>query len=330
MKAVAELVGEGEGVVAPPGPVQEHVGVVRRGRVRAEGARTLAGRGGRIDPVLLDEALRDPGQLRRERVVGVEHEVSRFVPSDAAIRGGHRAGPVVVGQPVEAEQPGLQAVPALGQVVAALHGLDQRGDRLVAGLVLEVAGGQPVGVVAQPVVGGLLQEQRVQDEGPGAQTRGQAHGHGGRSLLTDRPVGVRQAGQAVLQRVGLTVEAHLQRPLLLVEQPLPAPTRGEVLLRGDALLRLAQEVRAEAAHDAEVVAAVVEALVRQQRLGAGVVEVGPLQLEEHQARAERGDPLVDGRPPTPDGHRPGCQSRSAARRSCPPGSGAPRGPRGGP
>ena len=56
------------------------------------------------------------------------------------------------------------------QLVARLDRGDERRDRLVAGLVVEVARREPVGVGAQPVVGRLVDEQRVEDERARAQT----------------------------------------------------------------------------------------------------------------------------------------------------------------
>ena len=212
---------------------------------------------------------------------------------ERAVLGGHRAAPVVVGQAVEAEQAGLDPVPALGQVVAALHGVDQRGDGGVAGLVDQVPRGQPVVVVAQAVVGGLLEEDGVQDEGPGAQAGRQPFGDRLGRGLADRAVRVGEEREAVLEAPTLAVERHLDGRVLLLEQPLPGRDRGQVLLGRDPLLGLGQEVGPAEAGDAQEVADGIEARVGQERLGPLVVEGGPLELEEQQLGADRGGPLLD-------------------------------------
>ena len=77
VQAVTELVREREHVAPARGPVQQHVRMVRRHRVRAERARALPGPGRRVDPRAVEEALRGVGELARERAVRVEHELLR-------------------------------------------------------------------------------------------------------------------------------------------------------------------------------------------------------------------------------------------------------------
>ena len=92
-----------------------------------------------------------------------------------------------------------------------------------------------------------------------------------------------EAAQGDVERRRL-LELHLDRAGLLIEQPGPRGVRGDRLLGEDQLLGLAQQMRAIAAQVAQVMAAEVEAVGGQQLLGAGVVERGPLQLEEQQHR----------------------------------------------
>ncbi len=111
-----------------------------RGRhgVRAEGATALAGPRRAVHVAAREELGRGVAELGREGAIAVEHDLLGLAVGDAVVGVGHRRHPVVVGQPVETEQPRLQAVPAPCKVVAALHGLDERLDRLVARLVREV------------------------------------------------------------------------------------------------------------------------------------------------------------------------------------------------
>ena len=299
--------------------------MVARDGVGAERARPLAGRRRRVDPALVEEAAADAGQLGRERVVGVEHQLRGVGPAERAVLGGHRAAPVVVGQAVEAEQAGLDPVPALGQVVAALHGVDQRGDRGVAGLVDQVPRGQPVVVVAQAVVGGLLEEDGVQDEGPGAQAGRQPFGDRLGRGLADRAVRVGEEREAVLEARRSPSSVTSMAASCSSNSRCHAAIAGQVLLGRDPLLGLGQEVGPAEAGDAQVVADGIEARVGQERLGPLVVEGGPLELEEQQLGADRGGPLLDlgDQRAAATGRR--CRWRSAGRRSCRPGSGPPRG-----
>ena len=148
-------------------------------------------------------------------------------------------------------------------------------------------------VVAQAVVGGLLEEDGVEDEGPGAQAGRQPFGDRLGRGLADRAVRVGEEREAVLEAPTLAVERHLDGRVLLLEQPLPGRDRGQVLLGRDPLLGLGQEVGPAEAGDPQVVADGIEAGVGQERLGPLVVEGGPLELEEQQLGADRGGPLLD-------------------------------------
>ena len=78
------------------------------------------------------------------------------------------------------------------------------------------------------------------------------------------------------------VERDGDRRRLLLEQARPRARAGQRLLGEDALLGLGEQVRAVAPRGAQVVAAEVEPVVGEQRLGALVVERRPLELEEDQ------------------------------------------------
>ena len=67
VQAVAHLVREREHVTPARRPVQQQERVLGRDRVRAERARSLARPHRRVDPVLVEEPLRDVGELGRER-----------------------------------------------------------------------------------------------------------------------------------------------------------------------------------------------------------------------------------------------------------------------
>jgi hypothetical protein len=80
--------------------------------VGAERAAALAVAHGRVDPAVVEELLDQPAELGRERLVGVEHELAALAPADARVVVAERRHAVVVAQLVDAEQLGLQAVPA--------------------------------------------------------------------------------------------------------------------------------------------------------------------------------------------------------------------------
>ena len=81
----------------------------------------------------------------------------------------------------------------------------------------------------------------------------------------------------------------------LAEQARPGVAAGDRLLGEELLLGLGEQVRAVAAHRAQVVAHGVEAVGGQQLVGALVVERGPLELEEQQLRLDRGGALLHAR-----------------------------------
>ncbi len=193
VQPMPELVRQGEHVAAAVGVVEHHVGMDRGDRRGAEGAAALRGRRRSVDPALVEEAQRDlPGAVREGLERG-KHQLLALLPGDLLVVFRDRRHAVVVRQPLQAEQARLGLVPAPRQPVPALDRLDQRLHGLVGGLVGEVARGEPVRVVAQAVLDRLVLQQRVEDVGPGPQSRLEGLGHGLGSLPPLVPVGVEQA-----------------------------------------------------------------------------------------------------------------------------------------
>ena len=233
---------------------------------------------------------------RGDRAEGVEHDLAALLPPDLRLVAADDRHPVVVGEALDAEQLGLRPVPAAGQLVAGLDRLDQGLDRLVGGLVGEVAGGEPVRVAAQPVLDRLVLQQRVEDVAAGAQPGLQRRGDRLRGLPTLLPVGVEEVGERLIEGQRLLRAGQLDpdRGGELVEEPAPGSGAGHRELGGDPLLGGAEQVRAVAALEPQVVAAEVEPLGREQLLGPLVVDRNPLELEEEQLGVDRRRPLGGG------------------------------------
>jgi hypothetical protein len=104
-----------------------------------------------------------------------------------------------------------------------------------------------------------------------------------------RAVGCVQLRERDLERDrrGALVEVDLERGDLLLEQAPPRVAGRQRLLGEDLLLRLGEQVRAVAAGRAQVVPAEVEVVMGEQLVGARVVDLGPLELEEQQLRLDR-------------------------------------------
>ncbi len=133
----------------------------------------------------------------------------------------------------------------------------------------------------------------------------------------DLAVGVLQAAHRDLERRGLVEvgQRDADRARLLAEEPRPGLAPGDGLLGHQLLLRLAEQVRAVAADRAQVVAHVLQAVRLDQRVGGVVVDLRPLEVEEHELRLDRGGEL--GRPLRRARRwpRPRCRRRSAGGRS---------------
>ena len=220
---VAQLVGEGEHRTPLPGEAQQHVRVGAGDRRGAEGPGLLVGPHGGIDPAPLEEVRHDGTGDGRERRVGVEHDGPRLVPGRGGGRRQDRRHAVVVGETVEPEQLGLQAVVPLGDVVAGNDGIDQRLNRRVRGLVGEVAGGDPARVAPAAVLGRLVEEQGVEDVGTGPQLGLERLGEGLGGAAAHLPVGLLELRERLLQadRLGVRVDADLEGRGELGEQPAP-------------------------------------------------------------------------------------------------------------
>ena len=124
---------------------------------------------------------------------------------------------------------------------------------------------------------------------PGCSAFGDRRGRG----LADRAIGRVQPREAGFERRGLAVELDRDRRDLLVEQALPRAAAGDRLLGEHDLFGLGQQVRPVAARRAQVVRGEREPFVGEQRLDLLVGELGPLELEEQQLRADHGAALVD-------------------------------------
>ena len=270
--AVAELVRERQHVAPPRRVVEHHVRRARSARCRSRTRRRACPAApGRRSAARRRTRARVVAQLGREARERVEHHVLRARPRDRLVLVDHRGHAVVVGEPVEAEQLRLQAVPAARQLVAAADGLDQRLDGLVGRLVGEVAARQPVRVGAQPVVDHLLGEQRVEHEAAHAQPGLQRRGH-----RTRRSCGARRGRGRRGARARSRAPRARRRPAGRRRSPAACSSNrrdhalldGERLLGEDPLLGLGQQVRAVAPRGAQVVAAEVQAVVGEQLVGA--------------------------------------------------------------
>ncbi len=162
--AVAEFVGERLHVADAAGEVHQDVRVRARDRAVAERPAPLALGDGRIDPAAVEELLGDGAHLRVERGVRVEHGVARLIPAEVPLDLADGRVAVVVHHLVEPEQAALEPVEPLGEVVPVRHRIDERLHRGVGDLVVEVARGEPVRVVPEPVGRGLIGEDGVEDE----------------------------------------------------------------------------------------------------------------------------------------------------------------------
>src|SRR5207244_10738490 len=112
------------------------------GRTERTGA--LAGPDGRVDPRLVEEPVRGALELGGEGAVRVQDQLARLAPSELGLLARHRRHAVVVGEPVEPEHPRFERVPALWDVVPGLDRGDERTNRLVPCLVVEVPTGERV------------------------------------------------------------------------------------------------------------------------------------------------------------------------------------------
>ncbi len=163
----------------------------------------------------------------------------------------------------------------------------------VARLVREVAARDPRAEVAHAVVDRLVGEQRVEHERTRAQPGLEPFGDGFGRGLAHLAVGCCQQREAGFERGGLAVDLDGDRRDLLVEQALPRARAGDRLLGEHHFFGFAQQVRSVAPGRAQVMAREREARICEQRLDLGVVELGPLELEEQQLGADDRRLLVD-------------------------------------
>ena len=101
---------------------------------------------------------------------------------------------------------------------------------------------------------------------------------------------VRQRG---FEGDGLTVEINRDARHLLFEQALPRAPTGHRLLGEHDLFRLAQQMRPVPTRGTQEVTSKVETFVGEDSLGDIVGDFGPLELEEHELRADLRRPILD-------------------------------------
>ncbi len=164
--AVAKLVGERHHVARATHVVEHQVGVRARYGGMRERARGLARTHRNVDPGLLEERLGGFGELGREAVVGVQHQVYGVGPGiAAAIVAGERRVAVGVGELFQPQPLRLQSVIAVRQArIGRLHRRNQGVDDFVLDLVGEVAARHRPLVAAPVVVDLLVLGQHVGDE----------------------------------------------------------------------------------------------------------------------------------------------------------------------
>ncbi len=96
MHAMAQLMGQGHHIAGAAVVVQQDIGMGARRDRMGEGAGRLARARRGIDPALVEEALADGGQLRREGGIGAEHDLLGLLPGNLAVgilRQAARCGP---------------------------------------------------------------------------------------------------------------------------------------------------------------------------------------------------------------------------------------------
>ena len=184
--------------------------------------------------------------------------------------------------------------PAPGELVAPDDRLDQRRNRLVRGLVGEVARGEPVVVGAQPVPGRLVGKQ-VEDERARAQVGLERRGDPLGRLAPRVAVRALEHAQRLheLQRLLRVRDVDGDRRRLLGEQAREGRAPRDVGLGQHPLLRLGELVRAVPAQVGQVVAPAVELIGGEELGGRFVVDLVPLQLEEQELGLDRRRSLAD-------------------------------------
>ena len=291
---MAELMRERHHVARLALVVEQHIGVRRRHRRMREGAGRLAGPHRGVDPVELEELLRDRRHLGGERAIGGEHGLLRLAPADGAGRDlRQRRVAVPMREPLLAEPARLERVVAVREPrIGRAHGGHQRVDHLGLDPVRQMARIGDIGKAA-PAVGNLLVlGERVGDE------REQAHVllerlrqrlRGGLALLLAR---VLQEVERRLDRERLAGDLEAQARDGLVEQPVPGRIgRHRFLVEEllDAVLELIGLFLADVLEPRPVMA---ERRVRHRGFELGVVDPVELEREEQQMRRGRRQPLL--------------------------------------
>ena len=260
----------------------------RRHRRMGEGARRLARPGRRVDPTGAEELAPDIGQLRREGIVGIEHDLLGLGPGDrAVVMLGQRRIAIPVGHRLDTEPLGLELVVAMGELrVGRLHRGRERIDDFVLDHVGQIAERLRAGVLAPPVVDFLVLDQRVGDqrEDRDIVALDLAERLGG--LLAHRGVLVRQLVEDLRLAQHLVAERIAQPRDRLVEQARPGAAADHRLVVLELLQLVGELVRPEQAGVAQP-RTVLGQFRRLQLLGeVGILDLVDLQPEEQELRAD--------------------------------------------
>ena len=131
-----------------------------------------------IDPVLIEEFADNGASARAECLVTFLNDAPGRRPIAGRRIGKERSIAIVIVQPVQAKEPGLEPVIALDHMVMPFRRRHQGLDDRVADFVCQMARGHRRGEVAKLAVGLMVQDQVIEDEGQQASVvlkpRGQA------------------------------------------------------------------------------------------------------------------------------------------------------------
>ena len=296
VNAVAHLVRQRHHIARLAGEIHQDVGVRgRRDRMR-EGTRALAGARRRIDPVAGEKRLRKLGHLRVEPGKAVEHKPLRLVPGEGpvVIIGKRRvAVPPVDG--LAAHPAGLQPVIAVRQVgIAGIDGADQRIDRFVIDVIVQIARGHRPRKAAPAVLDLLVLGDGVQHQRQQALVR--THDRRQRGACLAALVGIR-AGQRIqdfrLGDIG-SAERESQRSRGLVEQPDPGPAPARRAFGEHAFHVGGKHVRCPCPHAAKPWRPVRQSRHLEKRVHPVLRQTRQFKLDEQQCGADFGPCLADG------------------------------------
>jgi len=177
----------------------------------AEGAAALVLAQCGIDPGLLEELRDQVAGALGEALIRTQDQLFGLLPGQLPAGRQHRRVAIPLVELVEAQKAFLDVVVAGDHRVAPADRLDQGLDRLVGGLVGEVAGAEPGGVLAQPIVDRLVLEDDIEDVGARPDVLAERLGDRFASLLPDGAVVVAEARQRLFQAGLLAAQLGLDR-----------------------------------------------------------------------------------------------------------------------